>query len=186
MTEEYGNIADGFLLSQSEIDELRNKKFQLTEYAKEKLRKLIYERDMKKMEDATENLVLNNLTHEEMLEIAAEREALSANVEIPQNTEKPFYRFFAIDYVATGEGRSYWLKICRNYQAIDDKDRDLEKFAKFVGEGADYYMHGLEQPTEDEFLEKYGKLVPDYIIEMIARRDQPFFIWETHLHFNYS
>jgi FtsZ-binding cell division protein ZapB len=41
MSEEYGNIADGFLLSQSEIDELRNKKFQLTQYAKQKLKELI-------------------------------------------------------------------------------------------------------------------------------------------------
>ena len=42
------------------------------------------------------------------------------------------------------------------------------------------------RPASKEFLEKYGKLVPDYIIEMIARRDQPFFTWETHLHYNYS
>ena len=41
MSEEYGNIADGFLLSQSEIDELRKSKRELTEYAKEKLKKLI-------------------------------------------------------------------------------------------------------------------------------------------------
>jgi hypothetical protein len=116
---------------------------------------------------------MTDLTHEEMLDIAAER-------------ERPFYRYFVIDYCATGEGKSVWLKICRNYQPIDDKDRDLERFAKFVGDGADYYMHGLEQPTLDEFLEKYGKMVPDYIVEMIARRDQPFFTWETHLHFNYS
>jgi hypothetical protein len=102
-------------------------------------------------------------------------------------TEKrEFYRYFAIDYCATGEGMSVWLKICRNYPPIDNKDREYEKFVKFVGEGADYYIQGLEQPTEDEFLEKYGKLVPDYIIEMIARKDQPFFTWETHLHFNYS
>ena len=30
------------------------------------------------------------------------------------------------------------------------------------------------------------KLVPDYVIEMIAREDQPAFTWETHLHYNYS
>jgi radical SAM superfamily enzyme YgiQ (UPF0313 family) len=120
---------------------------------------------------------MTDLTLDEMLDIAAEREA---------ENQRPFYRFFAIDYVATGEGRSYWLKICRNYQPIDDKDHDLRYFEKFVGEGADYYIKGLEQPTEDEFLEKYGKLVPDYIVEMIARRDQPFFTWETHLHYNYS
>jgi hypothetical protein len=88
-------------------------------------------------------------------------------------TEKrEFYRYFAIDYVATGEGRSVWLKICRNYLPIDNRDRQKEKFVKFVG--------------EDEFLVKYGKMVSDYIVEMIARKDQPAFTWETHLHFNYS
>ena len=30
-------------------------------------------------------------------------------------TEQPFYRFFAVEYFATGEGVSYLLKICRNY-----------------------------------------------------------------------
>ena len=46
--------------------------------------------------------------------------------------EKEFYRYFAVDYVATGEGRSIWLMICRNYSPIDDKDREYEKFVKFV------------------------------------------------------
>jgi hypothetical protein len=41
MNEEYGNIADGFLLSQSEIDELRKSKRELTDYAKQKLQELI-------------------------------------------------------------------------------------------------------------------------------------------------
>ena len=41
MTEEYGNIPDGFLLSQSEIDELRKSKRELTDYAKQKLKELI-------------------------------------------------------------------------------------------------------------------------------------------------
>ena len=99
-------------------------------------------------------------------------------------TEKPFYRYFVINYFATGEGISYWLKICRNYQSYDGKDREYERFAKFVD--CDYYMECFEELVEDEFLEKYGKLVPDYIIEMIARRDQPAFTWETHLHYNYS
>ena len=98
--------------------------------------------------------------------------------------EKEFYRYFAIDYVATGEGRSIWLKICRNYLPIDDRDRAFEKFAKFVGD--DHYLQGFEELTEDEFLVKYGKMVSDYIVEMIARKDQPAFTWETHLHFNYS
>ena len=45
MTEEYGHIPDGFFLSQSEINELRNKKFQLTQYAKQKLQELKEKQD---------------------------------------------------------------------------------------------------------------------------------------------
>jgi hypothetical protein len=41
MSEEYGNIADAFHLSQSEIDELRKSKRELTDYAKQKLKELI-------------------------------------------------------------------------------------------------------------------------------------------------
>jgi hypothetical protein len=53
-------------LSQEEVEELRNKKHELTEYGKQRLKELIYKQDMKKMEDAAKNLVLENLTHEEM------------------------------------------------------------------------------------------------------------------------
>jgi hypothetical protein len=41
MSEEYGHIPDGFFLSQSEIDELRKSKRELTDYAKQKLKELI-------------------------------------------------------------------------------------------------------------------------------------------------
>ena len=40
MSEEYGNIPDGFLLNPEEIQELRTNKRQLTAYAQQKLRKL--------------------------------------------------------------------------------------------------------------------------------------------------
>jgi hypothetical protein len=55
MTEEYGHIPDAFYLSQEEIETLRKSKNYLTEYGKEKLRKLM-------------------MTHEEMLEEAERRE----------------------------------------------------------------------------------------------------------------
>ena len=163
-------------LTQEEVEELRNKKHELTEYGKQRLKELIYKQDMKKMEDAAKDLVLENLTHEEMLEIAEKREA----------ENRPFYRFFAIEYFATGEGMSFWLKVCRNYPPHDDRDYDLERFSKFIGEGAEYYLHGLETPTQEEFMEKYANLIPPYIVKMIDRRDQPGFDWETHLYFNYS
>ena len=38
----------------------------------------------------------------------------------------------------------------------------------------------------DEFLEKYGDLVPTPVLEMIKRRNQPALTWETHYHYNYS
>jgi len=41
MTEEYGHIPDAFHLSQEEIETLRKSKKELTEYGKEKLRKLM-------------------------------------------------------------------------------------------------------------------------------------------------
>ena len=40
MTDEYGHIPDAFYLSQSEIDELRKSKREITSYAKDKLRKM--------------------------------------------------------------------------------------------------------------------------------------------------
>ena len=41
MPEEYGHIPDAFHLSQSEIDELRKSKREITEYAQKKLQELI-------------------------------------------------------------------------------------------------------------------------------------------------
>ena len=40
MNEEYGHIPDAFHLSQSEVDELRKSKREITSYAKDKLRKM--------------------------------------------------------------------------------------------------------------------------------------------------
>jgi hypothetical protein len=183
-------------LTQEEVEELRNKKQELTEYGKQRLKELMnkdltFKTNGKETfsipSQTLENLTLGTkapetklevkeMTHEEMLEIAEKREA----------ENRPFYRFFAIEYFATGEGMSFWLKVCRNYPPHDGRDYDLERFAKFIGEGAEYYLHGLETPTQEEFMEKYANLIPPYIVKMIERRDQPGFDWETHLYFNYS
>ena len=101
-----------------------------------------------------------------------------------QEREQPFYRFFAIDYLATGEGRSFWLMICRNYQSYDGRDREKEKFTKFVD--CDHYMYGFEELTEEEFFKKYDNLIPERVRMMVEKRDQPIFTWQTHYHFNYS
>lgn len=51
MIEEYGNIGDGFLLSQEEIENLRNSKKELTEYGKQKLRKLMEQMEWEQIYD---------------------------------------------------------------------------------------------------------------------------------------
>jgi hypothetical protein len=43
MNEEYGHIPDGFLLNPEEVEELRKQKHEITEYAREKLRKMTEE-----------------------------------------------------------------------------------------------------------------------------------------------
>ena len=49
-----------------------------------------------------------------------------------EDENRPFYRFFAANYFATGEGVSYWLKICRNYEPYGDVDHDMERFKEFI------------------------------------------------------
>ena len=110
-----------------------------------------------------------------MFEEAARREA---------ENELPFYRFFAVEYYGTGEGVSYWLKACRNYESYDGVDREMESFKEFIGES--FFFGGIEEPTEEEFRTRYAALIPDYVRKMLDKRDQPGFIWETHYHFNYS
>ena len=52
MNEEYGHIPDAFHLSQSEIDELRKSKREITSYAKDKLHKM--KEEATKREEANE------------------------------------------------------------------------------------------------------------------------------------
>jgi hypothetical protein len=60
-------------LTQEEVEELRNKKHELTEYGKQRLRELIYKEDMRKMEDAAKDLY--GPYPDEMFEEAERREA---------------------------------------------------------------------------------------------------------------
>ena len=79
MTEKYGNLPDGFFLSQSEIEDLRKSKKELTDYGKEKLKKLMNEEAERKALEAVDKLYRENgdalkrlaeIERQEMLEIA--------------------------------------------------------------------------------------------------------------------
>ena len=60
MTEEYGNLPDGFFLSQSEIENLRNAKKELTEYGKKKLQELMNQEAERKALEAVDKLYREN------------------------------------------------------------------------------------------------------------------------------
>jgi hypothetical protein len=78
MTEEYGHIPDGFFLSDKEVEDLRKSKKELTDYGKEKLRKMMnnYIPD----DDVIEEMMSVKLTEEkkEELERLRRRETVLA------------------------------------------------------------------------------------------------------------
>ena len=66
MTEEYGHIPDAFHLSQEEIETLRKSKKELTEYGKEKLRKLMNKEPIRaKVSEEDFNKILNLMHNQE-------------------------------------------------------------------------------------------------------------------------
>jgi hypothetical protein len=60
MSEEYGHIPDAFYLSQSEIEDLRKSKRELTEYGKQKFRELMNKDAERKALEAVEKLYAEN------------------------------------------------------------------------------------------------------------------------------
>lgn len=97
--------------------------------------------------------------------------------------KKDFYRFFAVNSFATGEGVSYWLKICTNWESSGDKDYDLDRFKDFIGDS--YYYNLIEECEEEEFMKNYSEFIPLHVVKMVKRKDQPSMDWETHFHVNY-
>jgi hypothetical protein len=62
MNEEYGNIADGFLLNPEEVEELRKSKRELAAYATQKLRKLKAEQQTQELLNAAHRVAEGNPT----------------------------------------------------------------------------------------------------------------------------
>ena len=68
MTEEYGHIPDAFHLSQSEIENLRNAKKELTDYAREKLKELMEQEQLRLSEDDLGDLLWLVINYGDKLE----------------------------------------------------------------------------------------------------------------------
>lgn len=101
-----------------------------------------------------------------------------------QMDKQNYYRFFVVEYFATGEGVSYWFQISRKYVPFDDTDRESDRFKQFVG--IEHYWSGIEEYDEKTFVDKYSRMIPQYVIDQIEKKDQPFFSWQSHTHVNYS
>ena len=93
--------------------------------------------------------------------------------------EKPLYRFFAIDYYATGNGRSIYLQISLNNHNDEHYEKEWKHFVNY-----EFYLQGEEKLEEREFLDRYTRLLPDMIAHML--REKSLTIWQQHLHFNRS
>ena len=78
MTDEYGHIPDGFFLNPEEVETLRQSKKELTTYGRKQIRKMIKNNNYIPDNDTIEEMTNVKLTHEEMIEIAEEREKLNA------------------------------------------------------------------------------------------------------------
>jgi len=68
MNEEYGHIPDAFYLSQSEIDELRKSKREITSYAQKKLQELMKKEQLRLTEDDLSDLLWLVLNYGDKLE----------------------------------------------------------------------------------------------------------------------
>ena len=80
MTEEYGHIPDGFYLSDKEVEDLRKSKKEITEYGKQKLRKLMTKPIQAKVSDEDFQKIVEAFDNpqpypDEMFEEAERREA---------------------------------------------------------------------------------------------------------------
>jgi hypothetical protein len=105
-------------------------------------------------------------------------EDLKENAE-QREKENAFFNFYAADYMASGEGRTIWIMIDRNY----DKEQSLQDMKEFVGV---YFEDSIEEYTEEDFLKWYKYLLPDSVKNMIEKKNVPVMCFKQEFHFNYA
>ncbi len=117
------------------------------------------------------------------------------------------YQFLAADYSATGEGRTICLLITRAYPHKEDYVRDsyFDEEGKFVFESetkntakyrakrefvvrfGGYMAQGVEVLEREEFLTRFGRMLPDSVKHMLLDSNQPGnMVFSQEFHFNFS
>ena len=115
------------------------------------------------------------------------------------------YQFLACDYYATGEGRTICLLITRAYPHADDYEdhvllshppkRVLKKghtpkviaAREFRDAFGGWYLQGAENLPREEFLERFGHYLPDFLKTLLTKEEQPGNLnFKQEFHLNYS
>ena len=113
------------------------------------------------------------------------------------------YQFVVCDYFATGEGRTICLLVTRAYPSGDDyaeAPSELNgwmgrlKYSKkliaariFVEKFGSFYARGAENLPREEFLEKYGRHLPEMVLKLLNSEDQPGnLLYSQEFHFNFG
>lgn len=119
------------------------------------------------------------------------------------------YQFIACDYYATGEGRTVMLLITRAYPHSDDY-AESSKFEdgvytppvmkkghtprviaarEFIEQFGGWYARGSENLSRDEFIQRYGHHLPEYVHNILAAKgaDRPGNLnFKQSVHINFS
>src|SRR6056300_1527332 len=115
------------------------------------------------------------------------------------------YQFLACDYYATGEGRTICLLITRAYPRSEDyEDYVLTSYPpqyvlkkghtpktiaarEFADAFGGWYLQGAENLPREEFLERFGHYLPDFLKTLLTNEEQPGNLnYKQEFHLNYS
>lgn len=117
------------------------------------------------------------------------------------------YQFLACDYYATGEGRTVMLLITRAYPRTDDYETrgdfvdgkfvagilkysaKIRAAREFAEEFGGYFLQGAENLPREEFLEKFGHHLPEYVHTILKKEgdERPGnFNYKMSMHMNFS
>ena len=115
------------------------------------------------------------------------------------------YQFLACDYYATGEGLTVSILITRAYPRTEDYEdyvlatsptqfvlkkgntAKVRAAREFIEQFGSWYAYGAENLERQEFLERFGHHLPEYVKNILTDEDTPGnFNYRAKLHLNYS
>ena len=213
MTEEYGHIPDAFYLKPEEVEELRKSKKELTEYGKEKLRKMNQQSREQAMKTAMEGIHkydgdLKALAATEKEELKQELEALKKKnfqkvadccmdeyrQKYGEMPEDEYWMYMVADYGATGEGQTYCLMITQALPRGDDYGTDdtyrpintkqYRAVREFHEQFGTWMLHGIRFVSREDFHTSYAYFIPPVMMKLSNGKCYKNFY--TQIHYNFS